>query len=158
MRHPSYWCKTFGQEFQRPDKTFYPIFPVTCQWDKTWSTSTIAHTCQCENKLSLRFHFSSNQTFLGSKCVTPPLPPNQHNLIAVWDETNPPGRTFRDVEDAFSVISGHGSMLTYKCSAGGVHNRLTSDFNLDTYNLTCLPDNQFSNPAWPTCAASIRQV
>ena len=57
-----------------------------------------------------------------------------------------------------SVISGHGSMLTYKCSAGGLHNRLTSDFNLDTYNLTCLPENRFSIPTWPTCAASITQV
>ena len=49
-------------------------------------------------------------------------------------------------------------MLTYKCATGGLHNRLTSDYNLDTYNLTCLPGNQFSTPTWPTCAASIKDL
>ena len=49
-------------------------------------------------------------------------------------------------------------MLTYKCATGGLHNRLTSDYNLDTYNLTCLPGNQFSTPTWPTCAASIKPL
>ena len=92
IKHPSYWCKTFGQEFQRADKSFYRTFPVTCQWDKTWSTSTIAHTCQCESNYQQRF--ISQDIFLssGSKCVTPLLPPTRHNLVPVWDKNNPPGR------------------------------------------------------------------
>ena len=50
--------------------------------------------------------------------------------------------------------SEHGEVLTYNCSAGGRHNRLVSDYNVNTYNLTCLPENQFSTPTWPTCVAS----
>ena len=53
-----------------------------------------------------------------------------------------------------STFPGHGDTLVYKCAAGGKHNRLTSNYDLDSYNLTCHPDNQFSIPTWPTCAAS----
>ena len=53
-----------------------------------------------------------------------------------------------------STFPGHGDTLVYKCVAGGKHNRLTSNYDLDSYNLTCHPDNQFSIPTWPTCAAS----
>ena len=51
----------------------------------------------------------------------------------------------------------HDGILTYNCTAGGRHNRLKSDYNVNTYNLTCLPENQFSTPTWPTCAASKSQ-
>ena len=52
------------------------------------------------------------------------------------------------------AFSEHGEKLTYNCSAGGRHNRLKSNYNVNTYNLTCLLENQFSTPNWPTCAAS----
>ena len=113
---------------------------------------TLANVSQIISKVSFLIFLSS-----GSKCVTPLLPPTRHNLVPVWDKNNPPGRLDNECL-LTSVMSGHGSMLTYKCSTGGLHNRLTSDFNLDTYNLTCLPENRFSIPTWPTCAASITQV
>ena len=43
-----YQCKVFGQDFQRPDGSFYSRYPVTCQANKTWSSSVIPHPCRCE--------------------------------------------------------------------------------------------------------------
>ena len=71
--------------------------------------------------------------------MNPPEPPSEHKLNTVWDAGNPPG---------------HGEVLTYNCSAGGAHNRLKSDYTKNTYTLTCLKDNQFSAPTWPTCVDS----
>ena len=84
-------------------------------------------------------------TVPGEKCIDPPgygdtpAPPEEHNLTLAWNPTNPPD---------------HGKTVIYNCSAGGTYNRRKDNFDLTTYTLTCLKDNKFSTPAWPTCADS----
>ena len=46
--------------------------------------------------------------------------------------------------------------MKYYCDAGGEFNRFESDFDKNVYELTCLPENKFSTPEWPTCVPGIR--
>ena len=74
---------------------------------------------------------------LGSHCLNPPSPPDDSKLLLTWNKDYPPA---------------HDETVLYKCNAGSHYNRFTDDFSKDNYTLTCLPDNQFSQPEWPTCA------
>ena len=74
---------------------------------------------------------------LGSHCVNPPDPPADSKLLLFWNPDYPPA---------------HDEAVMYKCNAGTSYNRFITDFNKYNYTLTCLPDNQFSEPDWPTCA------
>ena len=73
----------------------------------------------------------------GSHCTNPPDPPAESNLLLYWNPEYPPA---------------HNETVLYKCNAGKHHNRFTDDYEKYNYTLTCLPDNQFSDPDWPTCA------
>ena len=74
---------------------------------------------------------------LGSHCVNPPDPPADSKLLLFWNPDYPPA---------------HDETVMYKCNAGTSYNRFITDFNKYNYTLTCLPDNQFTEPDWPTCA------
>ena len=78
--------------------------------------------------------------FLGSHCIDPPDPDDQHKLKKLWNSLAPPA---------------HGDTVMYVCDAGSNYNRLESDFNKWNYTLTCLENNIFEgepNVPWPTCA------
>ena len=84
----------------------------------------------------------TNQSLLccissGSHCTNPPAPPAESNLLLFWNSEYPPA---------------HNETVLYKCNAGKHHNRFIEDYMKDNYTLTCLQDNQFSEPEWPTCA------
>ena len=44
--------------------------------------------------------------------------------------------------------------ISYKCNAGGPINRRVDNYDLDSYEITCLEDNVFSTPEWPICTNS----
>ena len=112
-----YNCQTFGKRFRKPNKSFYSHLLVTCQSTKVWSHLTIPDQCEWAH------------------CISPPVPPDEHNLKLQFNPTAPPAI---------------GTWITYTCDAG-LHNKYETDFNMSTYRLQCLEDNQFDIPAWPTC-------
>ena len=66
-----------------------------------------------------------------------PALPAASKLKLVWNSAAPPA---------------HNSTVRYDCDAGTKYNRFTSDFTKNKYYLTCLEENTFSSPDWPTCA------
>ena len=133
--HFSHECKTLGKDFQFPNKTFYEVFTISCGADAKWSSNTVPEPCECKSDLLLSMMIF-DPPFPGSKCVDPPKPDDKYNLTLTWNPKYPPA---------------HNSTVKYKCDAGGEFNRFESDFEQNVYNLTCLPDNKFSTPDWPTC-------
>ena len=84
-------------------------------------------------------HFPKHNVciFAGSHCVDPPEPDDKHNLKLMWNKKYPPE---------------HNETVMYVCDAGTTFNRFESDFSQSNLTLTCLPDNQFEEVEWPTCA------
>ena len=46
------------------------------------------------------------------------------------------------------------STVRYNCNAGGPFNRRVDNYELYSYELTCMEDNVFSRSEWPTCINS----
>ena len=72
-------------------------------------------------------------------CINPPDPDAQHKLKLIWNPLAPPA---------------HNDSILYICDAGSTYNRFETDFNQWNYSLTCMENNQFSEPSWPTCVDS----
>ena len=131
-----YKCKTFGKSFLNSSE-FIEHTSVSCQANKSWSLSEFPYRCECRNKPLILSIFSKILCILGSHCLNPPDPPAESKLLLSWNPDYPPA---------------HDETVLYKCNAGNHHNRFIDDYSRYNYTLTCLPDNQFSEPEWPTCA------
>ena len=113
----------------------------------------------------------------GAHCFKPPTPPAQHQLSLDSSYTDlqptriglcslptttitPPfnHRTSTLVQPYNEPYPG--SSVTYHCSTTAIegqihHNKREDDFSSNTYTLTCLPDDTWDTPQWPTCSPSM---
>ena len=87
--------------------------------------------------------------------MSPPTPPAQHNLQLIWwQDTKPPTHHPQGGLYPPADTGSANTTITYRCKQTGVYNRWETNFNKNTYQLTCLPNNTFSTPAWPNCVSS----
>ena len=68
-----------------------------------------------------------------ARCMTPPTPPDEQNLILVWNPDFPP------------IV---GEKVKYSCNAKGKFNRWETDIGLSDYFLECLDGGGFEAPDW----------
>ena len=154
MFHSCSWhCNTFGKNFQQTDTgTFYPKTFASCQHNRTWSRASIPDPCEWSHCVDppappaaskeTVFNIGGQEILKAGHAVKYP-PTNlllmfecRPQLKLVWNSQSPPA---------------HQQTVKYQCDAGNRYNRFVTDFSKNKYYLTCLPNNTFSDPAWPTC-------
>ena len=127
--------------FQMLDGLFFQKKDITCQANETWSDNLIDNwePCECEGTCCAR-GMEIIFMFLDYSCPAL-IPPPQGSLL-VLDNTS------------YVYPPQINTTVTYTYHAGGPFNRLDYDFDSDNYTLTCLENNVFSSPIWPTCINS----
>jgi hypothetical protein len=72
--------------------------------------------------------------FLGVACINPPSPPAENNLV---------------VKYVNNTVIPFGGKVSYVCADGYF---FEEDYYMPYFNLTCLPDGNFSSPVpWKKC-------
>ncbi len=130
-----YQCRSAMEFFisqEGENITTIPNVNLTCQWNETWNQEL--PECTCKLKLILGIDHFMKLIHLGVACVDPPSPP--------WET-----KLERHYEDG-GVIE-FGQNVTYTCKTGLF---FEEDYHLPHFNLTCLPDGNFTNHLpWKYC-------